>query len=383
MKRSGLIFVLFFTLMTFGGQMVTAETVDATTDDEFATFDDESSESQDSNTAAKLLHEVKEKFHLKLYLDFMYEKSLGSDDDTSTREADISSFNSNHTYLLINATPSDKIRLGFDIQFSDYYEIEYFITPNMTIKGGKIFLPFGDFLYHPIYGGKVYSLDNDLFPKWFTDYGLAFKHNFLDTDYLNMTYEAFISNGFRASSDGDINMNSIGYSKDNNEEKAVGGRVKINFLGRYNLTGSAMFDQWSDADAPDGTLLLWAADLSTTSGIVDLPLLNRMNLKVGYLGKHVENDSAEVTALQDYDGAGVHLELSAKPLQWLKLAFRMGGVDANDNIKDKMDQRNYNLSAIFSVDEHLDLWAMYQQNQERYVDEIDNDYFALKAVLQY
>ncbi|MGD8846093.1 MAG: hypothetical protein PVI54_11305, partial [Desulfobacteraceae bacterium] len=154
-------------------------------------------------------------------------------------------------------------------------------------------------------------------------------------------------------------------------------------LGRYNLTGSAMFDQWSDADAPDGTLLLWAADLSTTSGIVDLPLLNRMNLKVGYLGKHVENDSAEVTALQDYDGAGVHLELSAKPLQWLKLAFRMGGVDANDNIKDKMDQRNYNLSAIFSVDEHLDLWAMYQQNQERYVDEIDNDYFALKAVLQY
>ena len=48
-----------------------------------------------------------------------------------------------------------------------------------------------------------------------------------------------------------------------------------------------------------------------------------------------------------------------------------------------MDQRNFNIHSIYYLEEYLEIWAMYQRNQEKYVEEIDNDYLAFKVVLNY
>ncbi|MCP4746281.1 MAG: porin [Desulfobacteraceae bacterium] len=375
----GLIFVfilLMETTILFGNNQARAQE-----NEQEADFNDDDSAEGSSDTQ-KLLSELKQKFNLKLYLDFMYEQSIGDSENSSTqREVDEPTFSSNHSYLLLNASPSDKLRVGFDIQFRHYYEIEYFPIPSLSFKVGKIYLPFGDFKYHPIYGGKVYSLDNDLFPNWFTDYGIAFGHKLLDTDSFSLNYDFFTSNGFQRGSDGDVNMNTIGFSNDNNSDKAYGGRIKATFWGNYNVTASGMTDRFSN----DGqaSLTLWAADFSTNSGIFRLPFFNRINLRLGYIDKHIENEAVSDSFLQDYDGFGSHLELSIKAANWLKLSFRAGEVDPNDKVQDIMDQRNYNAHAIFYLEKYLELWTIYQINEEKYVDEVDNDYLALKVVMNF
>lgn len=384
MKKVKLILTSLIVLTCLAVSPVHAQTSPAqdNLEEKQAVFDEETTKGHGHEGGGSgMLQDVKEKFHLKLYLDFMYEESLGEAEDAELREADEPSFSSNHTYLMLQASPTDKLRVGFDVQFNEFYEIEYFPVPRLSIKVGKIYLPFGDYHHHPIYGGKVYSVDNDLFPNWFTDFGIGFGHHLLDTDNISMKYDLFVSNGFRDGSDGDINMNAIGFSSDNNSEKALGGRVKTTWFGRYNLTASGMYDQW--ADKGDASLKMWALDLSTNSGIVALPVLKHINLKLGYLDKHVENDTTTDTIISEYNGFGSHLELSAKPLQWLKLTFRMGEVDPNENVQDKMDQRNYNLCSVFYLEKYLELWAMFQKNEEKYVDEIDNDYIAFKVVLSF
>lgn len=384
MKKGKMILAMLIALACLVAHPVSAQNHPSQEDseEEQAVFDEETTENPGHEAdAARLLQGVKDKFNFKLYLDFMYEESLGEDEDAELRETDEPSFSTNHTYLLLQASPTDKLRVGFDIQFNHYYEIEYFPLSILSFKVGKIFLPFGDYHYHPIYGGKVFSVDNDLFPNWFTDFGIGFGHRLLDTDYVSLNYELFMSNGFRDGSDGDINMNAIGFASDNNSEKAYGGRVKTTWFGRYNITASGMYDRWSDEG--DASLGLWALDFSTNSGIVDLPVLKHINLKLGYLDKHVENDNTMDAIIREYDGFGSHVELSAKPLNWLEIAFRAGEVDPNENVQDKMDQRNYNVRSIFYLEKYLELWAMFQRNEEKYVDEIDNDYVALKVVLSY
>ncbi|MCP4747253.1 MAG: hypothetical protein GY874_14095 [Desulfobacteraceae bacterium] len=376
MKKLFLVIVSAIVLVFATGQLVMSQgTTD--TSEEDASFND----AEESDDAEKLVKQVKEKYNIKLYLDFMYEQTLG-DGDSSLSDAKEPSFSSNHSYLLVSATPTEKLRVGFDIQFRDYYEIEYFPIPSLSFKVGKIFLPFGDFRYHSIYGGKVYSIDNDLFPNWFTDYGIAAGHKALDTDNFSLGYDVFVSNGFRDNSDGsDVNMNTIGYSSDNNNEKAYGARLKTSFFGNYNFTASGMNDHWSDQG--DASLYLWGLDFSTSAGLCNLPLLDKINMRLGYLGKYVKNDDAATSQLQDYDGFGSHLELSTKPVNWMKFIVRLGEVDPNEKVDDKMDQRNYNFQTIFYLDEYLELWTMYQRNEEKYVDEIENDYLAFKIVLNY
>ncbi|MGD9211096.1 MAG: hypothetical protein PVI90_09970 [Desulfobacteraceae bacterium] len=384
MKKMTVVFGKFIVLVCLIIHPVYAQNNQSETDfeEEAAVFDEETAEDNGQESEEDiLLQEIKQKFNLKLYLDFMYEESIGSDDDTDLREADEPSFSTNHTYLMLQASPTDKLRVGFDIQFNNFFEIEYSPIPKVSLKVGKILLPFGDYHYHPIYGGKAFSLDNDLFPNWFTDYGMAFGHQLLDTDYFTFNYDLFVSNGFQNSSDGDLNMNAIGYANDNNSEKAFGGRIKSTWFGAYDITASGMYDSW-DNDS-DATLGLWALDFSTSSGIVDLPVLKHFNMKLGYLDKHVENDSATDAALQEYDGFGSFAELNVKPINWLKLVCRVGEVDPNEDVQDKMDQRNYNIHSIFYLEQYLELWVMYQRNEEKYVDEIDNDYAFVKVVLSY
>jgi hypothetical protein len=346
-----------------------------------AVFDEAATSDGNVSGTDRMLQDVKQKYNLKLYLDFMYEQSLGDNEETGLRETTVPTFSSNHTFLLVQGAPTDKLRVGFDVQFSNYYEIEYSPVPNLSFKVGKIFLPFGEFQYHPIYGGKVYSIDNDLFPNWFTDYGIAFRHQLLDADYLNLNYEVFVSNGFKAYSGGLLDMNNIGSEGDNNSKKAFGGRMKTTWFGRYNVTASSMYDHWSN----DGqaTLNLYALEFSTNGGIADLPVLRNIELKTGFLGNKVKNKSATEPLVQEYDAYGTHLELSTKPAEWLKIAFRAGEVDPNQNVRDKMDQKNYNIHSIFYLEKYLELWAIYQRNQEKYMDEFDNDYLALKVILVY
>lgn len=354
---------------------------DTSSEDVEATFEDTVEPAHPHGHGSDMLTATKDKFNIKLYLDFMYEIALGDDNDSSLRDPENGSFNSNHSYLLITANPTDKMRIGFDITFNEYYELEYAITPRFFVKGGLIFLPFGDFRYHSIYGGKVYSIDNDLFPNWFTDYGLAVEHELFDLDFVSLRYGAFVSNGFQQSSDGTLNMNNIGYTQDNNSDKAFGGRIKTTFMGGYTATVSAMLDHW--ADESDASLRLMALELATTQGLLDVPILNRLNVKLGYLDNHVENDQATDIHLIEYNAYGTYAELSCKATDRLKLIFRIGEVDPNEDVDDEMDQRNYNVSAMFEVNPYLHLMAMYQRNEEKYVDEIDNDYVMVKAIVEF
>lgn len=376
-----LVLLALFLVHPITGYTQTSHEKDIMSDSE-ATFEDNTNGTDTNANLSKMAADFKEKFKIKLYLDFMYETALGDNDENDPlRDPDNASFDSNHTYLLISANPTDRLRIGFDITFNDYYEIEYALTPKLFVKGGLIFLPFGDFKYHAIYGGKVYSIDNDLFPNWFTDYGLAIEHDLLDLDNLHLRYGAFVSNGFQEGFNGNIDMNDIGFGQDNNDDKAFGGRVKATLFGGYTATASAMYDRWDDDG--DAELRLLALELATTRGLFNLPVLNRLNIKVGFLDNHVENEAATDPLYQDYNAFGSYAELSVKATNQLRFAIRAGEVDPNEDVDDQMDQTNYNISCMYSVDKNLHLFAMYQLNEEVHGDEVDNDYLMLKAIVEF
>ncbi len=333
------------------------------------------------NTAT--LKHFKDKFNIKLYLDFIYEQTQGAGEEpeASAKDPQNGSFNTNHTYLLVSAHPTDELRVGFDITFKDYYEIEYALTPGLFIKWGKIFPPFGDFKYHAIYGGKVPNQSNDLFPNWFTDNGIALEHRLFDTRYMALNYGFFISNGFQSDAQGNLNINAIGYNSDNNAQKAFGGRVKAELFGGYTATASGMMDRWSNDGS--ATLRMLAAEIASTRGLMKAPLLRNMNLKIGFLDHQIVNEKATDEVYREYNAWGSHLEISYRFGSTFKAAYRTGEIDPHEDIEDETDQKNQSIILIYSVNEYLEFWTMYQQNQEKYVDEIQNDYLMLKALVQF
>ena len=84
-------------------------------EEEEAVFDEEAVESDGHPSGNDMLLDMKQKYNFKLYLDFMYEESLGDDENFAFRETENPSFSSNHTYLLLQAAPTEKLRVGFDV----------------------------------------------------------------------------------------------------------------------------------------------------------------------------------------------------------------------------------------------------------------------------
>jgi len=372
----GLALILCFAILPYP--------VIGTAGEEEADFDESSS----GDALAGIFQEFKDKFKIKLYMDFVYEDILegaetDENDNPLVRNSE-GTFSSHHEFLLVHAQPTDKLLIELDLKFEYYYNITYFFTPDISLQVGKMQIPFGGIEDHAMYGGKVYEDPNGIMPNYFTDYGIALHHKVVNSGIFSAAYDLYVNNGFQ-DIQGRANFDGIGFSHDNNDKKATGLRISSLLGGYVNVSFSGYHDYFDD----DGhnRLALWGFDAGTHMGLGNVPVLKDLNIKFGILRGDVEaednNNKSGLIFDSAYHTKGYYGELSYRAFKPLKLVLRHGTLDPDDSVEDDGDLETFAVQAIYDLTKHLQLWGMYQWNKEQYVDEFDNDYFMVKLLVKY
>ncbi|OFY67114.1 MAG: hypothetical protein A3H98_08280 [Bacteroidetes bacterium RIFCSPLOWO2_02_FULL_36_8] len=173
-----------------------------------------------------------------------------------------------------HATSGAEIMLG-------YANLVYFPTKTLTLTAGYFLSPMGIFTerMHPEWINRFpntplgFGHSGNYFPE--SDIGVQLRGTLFDSDYFEMIFSGFISNG-PALIDTGFYAGKLNYSNliDNNSSKAVGGRIGFIFPSISHLEIGL-----SGANSPIGkhetnfesvTALLSAADFSWTTGISSL-----------------------------------------------------------------------------------------------------------------
>lgn len=206
------------------------------------------------------------------YFSFEFENHLMGDDPKKGDE--YGSFDSDLFDLVINVRPSDRVRVAADITWEhgtateadrgnaamEYAFAEYIHSSYLKLRAGKMFTAFG--IYNEIHTAKPATLNfkepystNKLykrskgainyFPRWGT--GLAAVGDFTLFG-KEMDYILQVTNGQIEVEDQDHNP----YDKDDNTDKAVGGRLRAEIAQGMQLGASFYLDTFSQYDDASG-----------------------------------------------------------------------------------------------------------------------------------
>jgi hypothetical protein len=200
----------------------------------------------------------------KSYFDFNVVNRPGTQDNFT--------FDNYHSFLFFEIVPSPTVMFTFDVNPTapKFYELDWQATKRLTLRVGKIFIPFDDISSqspHNIFGGRVgisrLSLDPSgatFLPDVWADLGIGAKYVFVDTSALLMEGHLYVVDGFQ---DGgtDPNPNDpagtpypnfsqngglvTGNAADNNRDKSVGARLHLLFGSRWGLGGSVYTGRWT------------------------------------------------------------------------------------------------------------------------------------------
>jgi hypothetical protein len=180
----------------------------------------------------------------------------------------------NHTYVFVMAQVSDELQ--FIIHVSDnpiFFELQWDPLPGLSLKAGKLLVPFGTNEFHHILGGRV-DAQSFFLPETWGDFGVAVNHNAFDTDWASLEYTVYAVNGFQGV---DAPIIGAGTGIDNNYFKALGTREKLTLFSSYVITTSVYFDIW-DADNSK-KVLFYALGGEARRGFIGVPVLNRLRLR--------------------------------------------------------------------------------------------------------
>ena len=263
---------------------------------------------------------------VKIFADLLVEHPVG---------AEKFEFTLNHQHVILQVLPSDD--LLFAIHISDnpiYYELAWAITPHFRLRAGRIFIPFGTNEFHHIIGGRVDELSSFL-PETWTDFGVGIHHSFYDGDYLSAAYDFYVVNGFKGA---DRPVFGTGVSTDNNLNKGIGARLRLDFLSHYAFIGSLYYDVWDSDDSR--ILVFYSVGLELNKGFIDLPVLKRIGLRGEWSRGEVQlagaNDQQGLIE-HAFARAGFYGELTVQLLEQLSFRFRTGLVNPDNTVEDEND----------------------------------------------
>ena len=182
-------------------------------------------------------------------------------------------FDNYHNYLFFEITPTPDFSFSFEVTQFLYYELDYQASKKLTLRAGKIFIPFDDVSSqspHFLFGGRVgiARLSPDrattFLPQVWADYGVGARYLFKDTTQLSLLGDLYIVNGFGQGGQDPLNpLNGVypntttvqGASNivgggDSHAAKAVGGRLHALIANTLGLGVSAYTGQYSSDDTP-------------------------------------------------------------------------------------------------------------------------------------
>jgi hypothetical protein len=222
------------------------------------------------------------------YFNFEFEEQMKG--EKHSRVDEYASFDSDMVDIVLNVQATDRLRLAVDFTWEhgsqsevdkgnvgyEYAFAEYTITDKIKIRAGKMFTPFGIYneihtakpstiiLKEPNSTNKMYFMadwkDSEgnptyeqtmLYPRWGT--GLAILGN---DELFGMSYDYIlqVTNG-----DLSYGVEANEYDKDDNNQKAVTARVRLDITDDLQIGASTYFDKmtrYNGDDDPVGDMYL-------------------------------------------------------------------------------------------------------------------------------
>ncbi|PCI41987.1 MAG: hypothetical protein COB51_13535 [Moraxellaceae bacterium] len=238
------------------------------------------------------------------YFSFEYEKNVAGKPEGDTN----GSFDLDLFDLVINFNASDKLRIATDLTWEhgtateegfgnvaiEYAFAEYSFSPLFKLRAGKMFTNFG--IYNEIHTAKPATLsvkeplstnkNNKMgsefrfYPRW--NVGVAAVGDFVWFD-KDFDYVVQLSNG----DDGETNP----FEEDSNTSKALGGRVRVEFLDNLQL-GASFYRDHINAEYDDGDVVA-RARIASYGVQANWSMFESIHAEFEYVAGTVKRDDTE------------------------------------------------------------------------------------------
>ncbi len=291
-----------------------------------------------------------------------------------------SSIRNYHKFLFLKVTPNDRLTFDSEVLDLSYYEIQYEFAKAFVVHAGKIWVPFGATPFHHYYGAVQGDPFEGLFlPNVWSEFGAYVNGPILSRGSVRVEGDVYVIRGFD-SEPGRV-LRFIGGGVD--DRFAVGARTKVGVGSRFALWGSVLYNRFGPES--DGEVLLWGGDLLADYGLVDLPVLRDLRLRVAFARAEIRDETlVDPRDSKDYwyYRYGDYAELTYRGFRYLYPRLRYGTIiDFDDRITNR-DRHNWDLALLTRLGRHLMFLAEYQINMEE-VNEIDNDLFRFQVVFEF
>lgn len=332
-------------------QQTATATASQTIEEELVDFEEEEArlEKEDKAMLAAAGAGGESPFGIKLFVDLLVDHSIGEDKFE---------FRPNHTYVFVQASVYDDLQ--FMIHASDdpiFWELSYNLTGSITLRAGKLLVPFGTNNFHHIIGGRVDEFSRYL-PETWGDYGLSITHLIVDEELFNLEYTLYGVNGFSGVDEPNI---ADGSASDNNWFKGLGTRIKTTFFRKVILTTSVYYDRW-DAKNKYGALF-YAVGLELSPGLIPLPVLEHMRLRGEWARGEIElaerNYQRGITEFA-FARTGYYFEAQFGILQNLAFRVRTGRINPDNTVTDDEDIEVYEPAVLIGLGSKLWWTIAYQ-----------------------
>lgn len=275
---------------------------------------------------------------VKLVVDLLLQYQVGSKNI---------SFFPNHNLVIVMLNVTDRFSAQLHIaEDPAFYELAFAITPSLTIKAGKLLIPFGTNNFHHIIGGRV-DQQSHFLPETWGDYGLGVTHLLLDFKYLSLEYDFYVTNGFGGTTEPVI---ATGALVDNNFGKGIGGRITVGLPLGIRLVGSVYHSLWSPEN--DRGALYYALGGILPMGAIKLPVLDRIGLR-GEWGRgelqHLEDNVQAGITPHAVAKAGWYGEVMFRVIDLLSLRVRMGRINPDNTVRDADDVELIEPAVVFGT----------------------------------
>ena len=285
-----------------------------------------------------------------------------------------------HKFLFLKVTPTDRITLDAEVLDLTYYEMAYALSPRLSLRAGRIWVPFGATPFHHYYGGRQGDpFDGLLLPNVWSEFGISASGMLINTGTITLEGDLYSIRGF----DSDLG-NVISFTAGGTDDVfAAGARTRLGLGGKISLWGSLLYNQFGPAN--EGELLLWGGDILLDYGLVNLPFLRDLRLRAAFARAEVKDRllvDTDANAEGWYFRYGDYAELSYRGVPFVVPRVRYGTIIDFDDAVTNSDSHNWEVALLSRLQQHILLLAQYQFNQEE-VNEIDNDLFRFGIIFEF
>ncbi len=307
-----------------------------------------------------LLANWEEKIDINGYFNFEFEQQIGGDEGTLADEH--GSFDADMFNIVFNIRPTDRVRVAADLTWehgpqteiekgnvgSEYAFAEYTVNNSLRVRGGKMFTAFGIYnelhtakpttivVKEPNPTNKIYFLAKNgtveqtmLYPRWASGVAL------LGDSYVgNMPFDYIIQ-----MTNGDLdyaNQDENQYDKDDNDGKALGGRIRADVTSDLQVGFSFYRDRLNHYKKISGDWEKVAnKDVLTFGTQMIWHVTDRFRFEAEYVNGSVDIDAS--SDKQKFNRWGLQVLPSFLITDKLNLFLQLTAGDPNSNIdKDRV-----------------------------------------------